>query len=175
MNIQNEEYPQVSKIHPLKKKLLPKKQTTEYNAVSGNPGSYQEGGYRGLNRIIVKGSLHVTPQGIYHIKYRIIDPVKGASKSKTKSTGFRAKDNTKRKAEQYMKDFFSELEEQLNAVPVVEPENPLFSECVNAWLENKKCSVSESTLKGYKIYANKHIIPMLGDIRLRDLTSIWER
>ena len=170
MNIQNDEYPQVSKIHPLKKKLLPKKQTTEYNAGSGNPGSYQKGGYGVLNRIIVKGSLHVTPQGIYHIKYRIIDPVKGASKSKTKSTGFRAKDNTKRKAEQYMKDFFSELEEQLNAVPVVEPENPLFSECVNAWLENKKCSVSESTLKGYKIYANKHIIPMLGDIRLRDLT-----
>ena len=97
----NEGIPQVSKIHPLKKKLLPKKQTTEYNAVSGNPGSYQKGGYRGLNRIIVKGSLHVTPQGIYHIKYRIIDPVTGASKSKTKSTGFRAKDNTKRKAEQY--------------------------------------------------------------------------
>ena len=123
-----------------------------------------------MNRIIVKGSLHVTPQGIYHIKYRIIDPVKGASKSKTKSTGFRAKDNTKRKAEQYMKDFFSELEEQLNAVPVAEPENPPLSLYVNRWLEQQVPFVQPNTMKSYRDYAKVHVIPMLGDIPIRDCT-----
>ena len=160
--------PEVSKINPLKKKLLPKKQTTEYNAVSGKPGSYQKGGNGILSRIIVKGSLHVSPQGIYHIKYRIIDPVTGPSKSKSKSTGYRAKDNTKRKAEQYMKDFFAELEEQLNAVPVIEPENPPFSVYVNRWLEGQVKFVEPNTMKSYRDYARVHVIPMLGDILIRD-------
>lgn len=119
----------------------------------------------------IKGSLH-DEDGTWVVRARVFYPSTGKTKQKSKSTGLKVKDKTKRKAELMMKEIIEGWSNEANEVPAVEPpkEVPLFSEYVKGWLSNKDVSVRANTAKSYQDYARVHILPALGDYPVTDIT-----
>lgn len=71
----------------------------------GNPACQTKGGFAPMaspNRT-VHASLQDN-KGVWTVYGRVFDPNTGKSPQRTKSTGFKVKDNTKRKAEQAMRE-----------------------------------------------------------------------
>lgn len=56
------------------------------------------------NVITVTGSLH-NDKGTWTVRGRVTNPITGKVRNKSKSTGYKVKDNTKRKALQVMLKF----------------------------------------------------------------------
>ena len=119
----------------------------------------------------IKGSLH-DEDGTWIVRARVFYPLIGKTKQKSKSTGLKVKDKTKRKAELMMKTIIEGWQAEANQVPVTEPpkEIPLFSEYVNGWLNNKDVLVRANTAKSYQDYARVHILPALGNYPVTDIT-----
>jgi len=115
----------------------------------------------------VKGNLY-NDKGIWTVRGRVFDPNTGKIKLRAKSTGFKVKDCTKRKAEQAMRDIIAGWEMEANTA--VEKRDPLFSEYIQKWLEMKAVSREANSVKSYRDYANKHILPALGSIKIQQLT-----
>lgn len=115
----------------------------------------------------VKGALY-DDNGTWTVRARVFDPMTGKVKQRSKSTGFKVKDSTKRKAEQAMREIVAEWEKEANSVPV--KRDPLFSEYIKKWLEKKSFSRGQNTVLSYTDYADKHIIPALGRLRVRNMT-----
>lgn len=115
----------------------------------------------------VKGSLH-DEKGIWVIRARVYDPTTGKIKNRSKTTGFRVKSNTKRAAERMMREIVAEWEQGANAEPI--KNDPLFSECVERWLQDKSSSIRPNTLAFYRQYADCYIVPALGNVKIRDMT-----
>lgn len=107
-------------------------------------------------------------KGTWTIRGRVYDPQTGKMRQRTRSTGLKVKNNTKRKAEAMMKDIVAEWERAASGFTRVE--NPDFASCVNQWLERKKLTIRPNTLESYKVEAKAHIIPVLGKIGVCDLT-----
>jgi len=119
----------------------------------------------------IKGSLH-DEDGTWVVRARVFYPSTGKTKQKSKSTGLKVKDKTKRKAELMMKEIIEGWSNEANETPAAEPpkEVPLFSEYVKGWLSNKDVSVRANTAKSYQDYARVHILPALGDYPVTDIT-----
>lgn len=66
-----------------------------------------------------------------------------------------------------MKEIVAQWEIEANTVPVVH--DPLFSEYVERWLKKKSFDLRENSLKSYRDYADKHIIPGLGNLKVREM------
>lgn len=115
----------------------------------------------------VRGTL-VDDRGTWTVRGRVYDPATGKTRQRAKSTGFKVKDHTKRRAEEAMKEILAQWEIEANAIPVVH--DPLFSEYVERWLKKKSFDLRENSLKSYRDYADKHIIPGLGNLRVRKMT-----
>ena len=115
----------------------------------------------------VTASLQID-RGTWVVRARYKDPTTGKSKQPSFSTKLKAPNN-KRKAEDMMREIIQRLEQEINngLSPGI---NPLFSECVKNWLEDKSHTVKANTLQSYEVYANAYIIPLLGDIRVKNLT-----
>ena len=114
----------------------------------------------------IEGYL-VDDKGTWTVRARFADTPGGRRKLHSKSTGLRIKGN-KRRAEEAMRDIVSEWERQVNAVCIVD--NPLFEDCIDQWLERKKLTLRPNTIDGYRVAANAHVIPELGQIKIADLT-----
>lgn len=106
--------------------------------------------------------------GTWTVRARVFDPTTGKVAHKSKSTGYKVKDSTKRKAEQAMRDIVARWERDANAAPIVL--DPLFSDCVGKWLAKKAVSIRANTLKSYQEYADTHILPALGRLKVRRMT-----
>lgn len=115
----------------------------------------------------VKGRLY-DDNGTWTVRARVFDPVSGEVKQRSKSTGFKIKDSTKRRAEQAMREIVAEWEKEANAVPI--KRDPLFSEYIQKWLDKKAMSKQPNTVKSYTDYANIHILPALGNLKVRQMT-----
>ena len=111
----------------------------------------------------------VNDRGIWSIRARVFDPITGKTKQRTKSTGFRVKDSTKRKAEA-MKDevvatWQAELERAQRSVSLP------FSVYMQRFMDRLKAKRRKAnTLKSYQDYIRCHIKPKLGDIPMAELT-----
>lgn len=119
----------------------------------------------------VKGTLF-DEDGTWIVRARVFDPTSGKIKQRSKSTGFKVKDNTKRKAEQKMKEIISAWEQEANYIPPKETYrgDTLFAEYINSWLNNKDLMVRANTAKSYWDYATVHILPALGDYPVNKIT-----
>lgn len=119
----------------------------------------------------IKGTLH-DEDGTWIVRARVFDPRTGKTKQRSKSTGLKVKDKTKRRAEQVMSEIVAGWEQEAKREPIEEPpkEDALFSEYVKGWLSNKDLSVRENTAKSYRDYASTHILPSLGNYPVTDIT-----
>lgn len=115
----------------------------------------------------VKGALY-NDNGTWTVRARVFDPMTGKVKQRSKSTGFKVKDSTKRKAEQTMREIVAAWEKDANTVPM--KHDPLFSEYIKKWLDRKSFSRGKNTVLSYKDYASKHILPALGGLKIRSMT-----
>lgn len=115
----------------------------------------------------VHGNLY-DDKGTWTVRARVYDPVSGKVRQRTKSTGFRVKDNTKRKAEQAMKGIVEQWELEANAEPITH--DPIFREYAERWLQKKEITRKGITVLSYRQYCDLHILPCLGEYRIRDLT-----
>lgn len=115
----------------------------------------------------VKGKLY-DDNGTWTVRARVFDPLSGKVKQRSKSTGFKVKDSTKRRAEQSMREIVSEWEKEANAIPI--KRDPMFYEYVQKWLDKKAVCRQANTVKSYRDYANTHILPTLGSLKVRQMT-----
>lgn len=105
--------------------------------------------------------------GTWTVKARIYD-VNCNCVQRSISTGFKVKDNTKRKAEAKAKEIAQELE--TNTSKTGNAESLLFSSYVKLWLKKKEKSIKGNTLKSYEDYADVHIFPYFGKLSVADVT-----
>lgn len=59
-------------------------------------------------------------------------------------------------------------EQEANTAPV--EHDPLFAEYVQKWIEKKSFSLKANSVKSYQDYADTHILPGLGHIKVRLMT-----
>ncbi len=119
------------------------------------------------SQIHIKGYL-VEDKGTWTVRARYTDSVSGKRKLFSRSTGLKVDGHNKRKAEAAMREIIAELEQLASAFHV--SENPSFRDSILQWLERKRLNIRPNTLESYRVVANAHIIPMLGEIRVCDLT-----
>lgn len=115
----------------------------------------------------VRGTL-VDDRGTWTVRGRVYDPATGKTRQRAKSTGFKVKDHTKRRAEEAMREILAQWEIEANTAPVVH--DPLFGEYVKKWIERKSFKLRENSVKSYWDYANTHILPNLGHLFIRNMT-----
>ena len=115
----------------------------------------------------VRGTL-VDDRGTWTVRGRVYDPTTGKTRQRAKSTGFKVKDHTKRRAEESMREILAQWEKDANTAPVVH--DPIFSEYVEKWLKKKSFDLRANSLKSYRDYADKHIIPGIGHLKVRQMT-----
>lgn len=138
----------------------------EHYTETGNAACQQKGVYPVMASYHrVTGSLQVQ-RGQWVVRARVYDPKTGKKPQRAKVTGLKAPGN-KRAAQQIMKEIVAQWEKEANTGIAIG--DPLFSEYVQKWLENKK-DVRANTLKSYHDYARVHILPALGDLKVRDMT-----
>ena len=119
----------------------------------------------------------VNDRGVWTVKGRVYDPLSGKKRQRTKSTGFRVKDSTKRKAEAAMKEIVAEWQEEASGIQ--KAVSPPFSAYVQRFIDHKRAlRKKENTIKSYQDYANLHVLPKLGIIpiqkmALHDLESFY--
>ena len=117
----------------------------------------------------VKATLQ-KDRGIWCIRGRVYNPETGQMEQKTKSTGLKIKDNTKRKAEAMLRETVAAWEEKLRERDEEQQEGPLFAEYLERWMEWKKgMGLKANTLLSYREYLDKHILPQLGTIPVQKL------
>ena len=118
---------------------------------------------------IIRGTLQ-EDSGYWVVRARVFDPIKGKAVQKSKSTGLRVKDRTKRKAEAKMRDIVKEWEQQESSYKPTD--KTLFKDCVLQWLSRKSLDVRPNTLQSYKVLVDAHVIPELGNIPICDITRV---
>ena len=114
----------------------------------------------------IKGTLH-DEDGTWIVRARVPDRKTGKIRQRSKTTGLKVKDNTKRKAERKMRDIVAAWEKEANADGC--DESPLFSEYVQKFIEHKSLTIRENTICSYQFYADKHINPNIGDMQIKSM------
>lgn len=115
----------------------------------------------------VRGTL-ANDRGTWVVRGRVYDPTTGKTHQRSKTTGFKVKNCTKRKAEKAMRAIVAAWEQEANAASI--SYDPVFAEYIQKWIEKKSFSLKANSVKSYQDYADIHILPMLGHIKVRQMT-----
>lgn len=107
-------------------------------------------------------------KGTWTVRGRVYDPVADRVRQRTRSTGLKVKDNTKRKAKEMMKQIVEQWQEEADRVERVE--TPPFSEYVQRFIHRQVAKkLKANTIKSYQDYIKCHINPKLGSIPINEL------
>lgn len=143
-----------------------------YNSIVGDLACIRKEGVANMaGHKTIRGTLH-DEAGTWTVRARVFDPTSGRIVQRSKSTGFKVKDGTKRRAEQRMKEIVSEWELEANRELVEKTyrgDTP-FSKYINEWLDSRDSLVRPNTAKSYRDYAKVHILPALGDYPVDKIT-----
>ena len=108
-------------------------------------------------------------KGTWTVRGRVFDPSTGRMKQRTKSTGLKVKDKTKRKAEKMMEEIIEQWQDEAEGVK--RAVSPPFSVYVQKFIERKQAKrIKANTIKSYQDYISCHIMPKLGAIPIAELT-----
>lgn len=149
----------------------PLKRLVKTTDKKSDPACRKKGGAHKLasqQHINVKGTL-CKDNGKWVIRARVYDPWTGRTRQLSKSTKLSVDGNNKRRAEEMMKDIVAQWEREANA-GVVLNNDPKFADCVRKWLEEKEMQVRPNTFRSYELPAYARVIPLLGDLRLSEMT-----
>lgn len=108
-------------------------------------------------------------KGTWTVRGRVYDPTTGKMKQRTRSTGLKVKQNTKRKAEAMLKEIVAQW--QAEAEGVDRSVSPPFSVYVKRYMDRQAAKQRKAnTLKSYQDYIDCHIQPKLGNIPTAELS-----
>ena len=104
----------------------------------------------------------------YYILIRYQDELANKERQKWVTTDISVKGNNKRKADTKLKEVLAEYERQKTDIS----NNILFTDFMQNWLENLKCSIAPTTYDGYDSILKNHIVPYFEPkkIKVKDLT-----
>ena len=142
--------------------------TMRYNEAHSGLACRMKGGKTMASQTMVKGYL-VDDKGAWTVRARFPDTPGGKPKLHSKSTGLKVSGNNKRRAEAAMREIVAQWERQLKQKAPID-QDATFDDCVQSWLRMKEPNIRRDTIEGYKLHYKKHIKPVLGGIKLRDLT-----
>ena len=165
------QYPAVETAVP-KAKTLEKRPEWLAMQPAGDLARQTKGGSSSVSQIKDKTyswSL-VDDKGTWSVRVRLVDELTGKVRHKSKSTGLKVKDGTKRQAKLRAADIAKELAEAPPVPVEAAPEPQEFSYYVEEWLDNRDLLVRANTVKSYRDYAKTHILPALGRIRVDQIT-----
>lgn len=109
----------------------------------------------------------VDDKGTWTVRVRLVDEQTGKSVNRSKSTGLKVKNSTKRQAKQLAPEIAKQLAE---APPPPPPVVRQFGYYVEEWLNNRDLTVRANTAKTYRDYAKNHILPSLGSYPVDEIT-----
>lgn len=118
--------------------------------------------------LVRDGSLQ-QDRGYWVVRARVYDPVRRKYKHRSKSTGIKTKEHRKREAERMKPDILANWEAEAQAALCPIPDDPLFGDYIWKYLERAAKEVKETTVKSYHDYARVHVLPALGDKRVREM------
>lgn len=108
-------------------------------------------------------------KGTWTVRARVYDPATGKMRQRTRSTGFKVKDNTKRKAKDKMQEIVAQWQAEIDGIE--RSISPPFSVYVKRFMDRLTAKQrKENTLKSYNDYIDCHIKPKLGNIPMAELT-----
>lgn len=111
----------------------------------------------------------VDDRGTWTVKGRVYDPLTGKTRQRTKSTGYKVRDSTKRKAEAMKLEIVEKWQAEMCGAQCVA--SPPFSVYLKKYMKRKRMlRKKENTLKSYQDYIDVHIEPRLGAVPVRELT-----
>lgn len=111
----------------------------------------------------------IDDHGTWTVRGRVFDLETGKTRQRSKSTGLKVRDNTKRKAEALMGQIVDEWEQEREKIS--RSSSPTFDTYVWKFIERKRrLRKKENTIKSYLDYARKHIFPKLGSIPIQTMT-----
>ena len=151
---------EVSKIN------IDKRLKADYNNLADNLAPQMEGGHKEVSQTPLWNL--VDDKGTWTVRVRVIDETTGKIKQKSKSTGLKVKDGTKRAAKQIAYDLATQLAEQSTIAAAKKRTD--FGSYVNDWLDAKSLTVRPNTIKSYRDYSNLRILPELGRYPVGDIT-----
>lgn len=116
-----------------------------------------------------KGTLRKRSDGRWEGRYKIVDEL---GCPKTKYILGKTKAECQDKLEAFIKEY-EESQKKLNRCPYLLNGEPTFKEWVGIWLENfcKGC-IKDYTYSGYKTYMNKYLIPRIGELELKKISTV---
>lgn len=118
--------------------------------------------------LVRDGSLQ-QDKGYWVVRARVYDPVRRKYRQRSKSTGIKTKEHRKREAERMKPDILANWEAETQAALHPVPDDPLFGDYIWKYLERAAKEVKETTVKSYHDYARVHVLPALGDKRVREM------
>jgi len=99
----------------------------------------------------------------YYVNYRVLD-IETVRFKQTTKRGFRTRDKAQR--------FLNDVQQKIVTNNYVKPKSITLREYLTEWLEDYvKANCKQSTIDGYVVNVEKHIIPKLGGIHLQKLTA----
>jgi len=108
------------------------------------------------------GSIHKKGK-VYYVVFRVIDSETGGQKQKWIPAG-----DSKRAAERQLNDLMGDVHKGIYR----ELQKATFSQFAELWLDSyAKMKTKPSTLRGYKDIINNHLIPVMGDYQLTEITT----
>ncbi len=139
----------------------------EYNK-HGNLACRKEGVYNEMASKNVTASL-VDDHGTWTVRGRVYDPDTGETKQRSKSTGYKVKANTKRRAEAKMQEIVEKWKEECEAGS--RAASPVFAVYLQKFIDRKRrLRTKANTIKSYQDYIQNHIKPQLGGIPIGEMT-----
>lgn len=121
-----------------------------------------------VSRKTVSASLQ-DDRGTWVVRGRVYDPETGKTRQRTRSTGLKVKNNTKRKAKEKMAEIIAEWTNEANSIPI--ENSPLLSVYVRRFIDKKKELGREAdTIASYEEYSRLHINPKLGNIPIGEIS-----
>lgn len=118
--------------------------------------------------LVRDGSLQ-QDRGYWVVRARVYDPVRRKYKHRSKSTRIKVKEHRKKEAERMIPAILAEWEAEAQAALCPIPDDPLFGDYIWKYLERAAKEVKETTVKSYHDYARVHVLPALGDKRVREM------
>lgn len=118
--------------------------------------------------LVRDGSLQ-QDKGYWVVRARVYDPVRRKYKHRSKTTGIKTKEHRKKEAERMIPAILANWEKEAQAALHPVPDDPLFGDYIWKYLERAAKEVKETTVKSYHDYARVHVLPALGDKRVREM------
>lgn len=139
-----------------------------YNNYGKDWLAIQEGRRKMASHRTLSASLQ-DDKGTWVVRGRVYNPESGRIHQRSKSTGLKVKDNTKRKAKEMMQQIIAQWQTEIDKTE--RAASPPFTAYLSLFIKRLESKQRKATtIKSYQDYIDCHIKPKLGNVPIAELT-----